>query len=341
MTRYLAFLVLTVFLCVISGVTACGLKCTRDRFRAYTYYTMKLNCSLFCYDGYSTSDSNYTWYKFFPGVGYQPAAQDPNIMIKESGTVLRFKSFTFDSLADDYMCQIKNTKFKYYPVIYHLRKPLIIQTNTDIESITYTSPEFSYMEMNCTFQGELVGNDFRFSWTKFIDGIPYKFPNDTDRVYMDVTGALHFTPVLKSDEEVDGKPLSYRCDVSSKRMATTVFGKLAYLKVTKGERHWMIPHLRYKSSHVMTNLNCDAVLECVFFGDHNSTSTTYLWDSAQGPITNGLLGKYKLLFQGKRLVVKNVQKCDQGVFKCMAHNGFGLSDSHIMKIVLNCSHYYL
>lgn len=339
MASFSTYLGLIVCLWVLAGVHACDLKCIDVPIEFVKEYSMVQWGYLYCDRSNHGFNSKYTWSKFFPSDGFRPATNDPTVKIDESGSVLNFNSFTYDVFVDDYLCEITNKGERYRPILFHILRPVINGTGRENELITYSSAEFSYLAINCTYQGDLIGPRFKFSWTKFVDGIPYKFPDDTGRVYMDVTGTLHFTPVLRTDQIVDGKIVTYRCDVSTETV--TVFGNYAHIKVTPGEPRRMKPQLKYKSNDFNTTIYKEmVVLECVFYGDPKTKGTSYTWYAPDGTmITNGLFANYKLLYQGKRLIIKYVQACDQGTYYCQARNSFGASEKHPINMGAYCVDY--
>ncbi|XP_005098028.2 neuroglian [Aplysia californica] len=263
--------------------------------------------------------------------------------------VVRFMSFDstsgdliFDNFLKNfegmYMCvatsvsdtqQGRREAANFSPVLNVLAMRVTNFLNVGQPDKTHSGPEYSYMKIECSDKGDVVGESIAYGWylDKSSDGgsSQRQIGTDNGRIYIDVEGNLHISYLNISDSTADRG--SYFCGIGLTELNLIRLGNGNKLTVSPVNNPVAVaPKRAYSNSGVRVQLYRKAVLECVFDGyDPRPPHLPQIsWqDSSYRDIVPG--GRYQISADGRRLEINNVQEEDEGDYHCMASNGAGAS----------------
>lgn len=330
MKRTQIFPVLLLGLQLISRLSALNCRELKWRKNVVHIFEVRKQFAMECGVEHSP-DETYRWYK-----DGKPLVTNENIEYRDTSLQLLHFSESDEGL---YTCYVltPHSNGLYDTTLSRtisLRHPRI-ERFISYEPKYYDVVEYTYVRLECANKGLIIGDDIAYNW--YTERV-IQIRHESDRMYHDLTGALHITPVLKRDAGENSKPTKYWCGVSSQKLALERYGNDVYLRVKKVENPQSSkPVLKHKSINVKAPLNKIAVLECVFSGYHPSVGISYRWYLKDGTLIQTDFGKYRLSFHNRRLEILRVELSDGGVYYCQAENGAGVSTREQITVEVTCN----
>ncbi|CAL1540370.1 unnamed protein product [Lymnaea stagnalis] len=262
MERFQILPVLALGLHLICGLSALDCNDLKWRENPVDVFEVKANFALDCGKN-SAPDLKYTWTK-----EDKPVIESSTV--KSRGPTVQFLNFS-ESDEGLYKCyglspHSKGLDTKTLLRTIRLRQPRLTKFIRKGKE-DHTVREYDYVRLDCSDKGVIIGDTFDYNWYRnFIVQIPH----ESERMYTDLTGNLHITPVLSEDERFGGKPAKFYCGVTDMwKLKLGYYGNDNYLTVKKVPvASQSKPILKHKSEHATAPLYKTAKLECVFSGYH-------------------------------------------------------------------------
>ncbi|XP_046564220.1 LOW QUALITY PROTEIN: neuroglian-like [Haliotis rubra] len=181
-----------------------------------------------------------------------------------------------------------------------------------------------YLKLECENQPVSVPTA-QYTWY-FVSGSETQGDiKNSDRIYTDNSGSLHFMYTLKEDQQSDK---TYKCGMFNSKLNIIKLGSEKDIIVTSGDSVPQVPAgAQFHTNPAVFLRTQDAELECVFSGNPVPSIT---WYNKSGKlITANNKYEYVADTEGRKLRIKNVQEEDEGMYKCKGSNSAGSSETSL------------